>query len=124
MSLSESEQSLLDEMIRTRNPKVQRPPWMQSQRYTRVQKEARRRIAELPPRSPEDTRRGAGSYHAARRVQYQTRPGHWSLIHESDGDLPICPLGRHWADAPETLRRELGPGEVTCGHCALTAGRC
>lgn len=45
---NEGERLLLDEMVRSRNAGLPKPPSMQSHRYTRVKKAARQRIGELP----------------------------------------------------------------------------
>jgi hypothetical protein len=114
-NLSASEQGLLEEMVAVRSVDVQKPPWMQSHRYTRIKKEARRRIAALPPRPTVSISLPRGTYHANRRVT-GTPVGRFT-IHESDGDLPVCQLGAHFAAHPEIPRVQIGPGPVTCGHC-------
>jgi hypothetical protein len=48
MQFTDGEQVVLDEMVRARYADLPKPPWMQSHRYTRLKKAARRRIAELP----------------------------------------------------------------------------
>ena len=111
--LTAAEQQLVDEMVAARSTDGPKPPWMQSHRMTRVRKEARRRIAALPPRptAPTTTSR----YQATRRVT-GTPIGEYA-VHECDGDLPICALGTHFA-ANNIPRVQLGPGPVDCGHCA------
>jgi hypothetical protein len=116
MALSAAEQALVEEMVAARSADRPKPPWMQSHRMTRVQKEARRRIAALPPRPKSPTGRSArATYWAPRRVT-GTPVGKYA-IHESDGDLPICAHGAHFA-ANNIPREQLGPGQVSCGHCA------
>jgi hypothetical protein len=116
MTFSASEQALLEEMVATRSVDVKRPPWMQSQRYTRIKKEARRRIVALPPGRTVSISLPSYTYHANRRVT--GLPVGDFAIHESDGNLPICPLGNHFASHPDLPITQLGPGPVTCGHCA------
>jgi hypothetical protein len=116
MNLSAAEEALVEEMVAARSVDLPKPPWMQSHRMTRVQKEARRRIAALPPRPRLATGRSTQrTYWAARRVT-GTPVGKYA-IHESDGDLPICALGEHFA-ANNIPREQLPPGQVNCGHCA------
>lgn len=115
MTFSASEQALLKEMVAVRSLDVKRPAWMQSQRYTRIKKEAKRQIATLPPGRTVSISLPPRTYHANRRVT-GTPVGKFA-IHESDGDLPICALGLHFAAHPDIPRTQLGPGPVTCGHC-------
>lgn len=115
MTLSASEQAVLEEMVAVRSVDLQKPPWMQPHRMTRIKKEARRRIAALPPRPTASRPASRDGYHATRRVT-GTPVGRF-VIHESDGDLPICALGQHFAAHPDIGRAQLGPGPVDCGHC-------
>ena len=110
-AFSASEQAVIDEMVSLRSPRVARPPWMQSHRYLRCQKDAQRRIAALPPRRQGASPEGQ-TYQAARRVRIEG--GVW---HESDGDLPICALAGHFINHPELKREHAGSGPVNCGHC-------
>jgi hypothetical protein len=93
MNLSAAERALIEEMVAARSVEWPKPPWMPSHRVTRVKKEARRRIAALPPRPKSPTGRSPQrTYSAARRVT-GTSVGKYA-IYESDGVLPICALGR------------------------------
>jgi hypothetical protein len=114
MQFTDGEQLVLDEMIRARNADLPKPPWMQSHRYMRLKKAARRHIAELPA-----TVAGTDPplYNASRRVTFA--PVGKFAIHESrDSRTPICALANHFASHPELQRVDLGSGPVTCGHCA------
>src|SRR3954447_4041898 len=114
MQFTDGEQVVLDEMVRARNADLPKPPWMQSHRYTRLKKAARRQIAELPA-----TVAGTDPplYNASRRVTFA--PVGRFAIHESvDGRTPICGLADHFDRHPEFERVDLGSGPVTCGHCS------
>jgi hypothetical protein len=112
MDFTDTEQAIIEEMVRTRHADGDRPAWTQSHRWTAMKKEARRRIATLPP--PQSPTGDGPTYHAQRRV---TIDGEGDFaIHESDGDVPICHLG-DWFRAENVPRRQLGPGKVDCGHC-------
>jgi len=112
---NEGERLLFDEMVRSRNAGLPKPPSMQSHRYTRVKKAARRRIGELPA---VDAAGRPPLYHAARRLSH-TPVGRFAIHQTLDGQLPICALADHFAGATDQI--ELGPGPVTCGHCARVA---
>lgn len=112
--LTAAEQALADQMIAERNIDMAKPPWMQSHRMRLVRKDAARRI---PPRPTVSIELTPTTYHATHRVTGTPVGKH--AIHESDGDVPICQLGRHFSDN-NIPRVQLGPGPVNCGHCAAS----
>jgi hypothetical protein len=95
---------------------------------TAIRLEARRQIATLPP-APRSEGAERVHYEAARRVVAYHKGGRPYAYHEADADgLPICAMRnlfsereREWTE--EGLLERLGPGPVTCGHCANAAAR-
>jgi hypothetical protein len=119
-----NEQAILDDCVARRSDQFQRPAWMQSARATAIKLEARRRIAVLPPALPEERTTSRTHYEAARRVVAYDKHGNPYRFHEADVDgLPICVM-RRWRYFTEGIERPevVGPGPVTCGHCANTTG--
>ena len=116
-NLTAEERAILDDMVARREATFQKPQYMQSYRATRLKMIAREEIAALPtkPAAPVPDRR---HYDANRRV-VAIGPSGPGRIHEADADhLPICQLkGSTWF-APGQPVKVLGPGPVTCGHCA------
>jgi hypothetical protein len=84
-----------------------------------MQSEVDRRRALMP--EPEKPTRDKVHYHADRRIKW--RGNH--AIHEADAALPICRYRFKGFDEPKWAHEieHLGPGPVTCGHCANTQGR-
>ena len=116
-NLTAEERAILDAMVARREATFQKPQYMQSYRATRLKMIAREEIAALPtkPAAPVPDRR---HYDTNRRV-VAIGPSGPGRIHEADADhLPICQLkGSTWF-APGQPVKVLGPGPVTCGHCA------
>jgi hypothetical protein len=122
-SMSE-EQGYIDEMVRTRSTDLARPPWVQSHRWTAIKLEARKLIDALPP--VEKVSGGKVHYQAARRTQGISDSGTLALHDATDDGIPICAVD--WQDVYGLTENEwrensrlLGPGPVTCGHCANKA---
>ena len=117
LNLSAEETAILDDMIARREATFQKPQYMQSYRATRLKMIAREEIAALPPK-PAATVTDRRHYDTNRRV-VAIGPSGPGRIHEADtDDLPICQLkGSTWF-APGQPVEVLGPGPVTCGHCA------
>jgi len=90
---------------------------MQSQRATRLKIMAREEIAALPQESAASVR-DRQLYETNRRV-VAIGPSGAGKVHEADlDDLPICQSkGSMWFAQGQRVD-VLGPGSVTCGHCA------
>lgn len=117
LNLTADETAILDDMIARREATFQKPQYMQSYRATRLKMIAREEIATLPPK-PATSNTDRTHYDTNRRV-VAIGPSGPGRIHEADvDDLPICQLkGSTWF-APGQPVKVLGPGPVTCGHCA------
>jgi hypothetical protein len=120
LNLTADETAILDDMVARREATFQKPQYMQSYRATRLKMIAREEIAALPPKPPA-TVTDRRHYDTNRRVM-AIGPSGPGRIHEADADdLPICQLkGSTWF-APGHPVKVLGPGPVTCGHCANAA---
>jgi hypothetical protein len=128
------DQKHIDEMVRARSTDLPRPEWMQSHRWTRIKIEARKLIAALPPAPKEPQTGDKVHYQTPDRTQLAAIPPNPAtgqagvgdgVIHEAVEDgLPYC--AADWTSmyrgfTPKQWRegsRRLGPGGVTCGHCA------
>jgi hypothetical protein len=117
LSLTAEETAILDDMIARRDATFEKPPYMQSYRASRLKMIARGEIAALPPK-PADPIVDRRHYDADRRV-VAIGPSGPGRIHEADvDDLPICQRkGSAWFATDQRVD-VLGPGAVTCGHCA------
>ena len=122
--MDDEQKGYVEEMVRTRSTDLARPPWVQSHRWTAVKLEARKRIAALPP---VETTPAKAHYQAARRTHLVVGTSGTVAVHEATEDgIPICAL--NWQEVYGMTESEwrqnaqlLGPGPVTCGHCANTA---
>jgi hypothetical protein len=116
MTFSDAEQAIINEMVAARTTNWPKPPWLQSHRMLRMKKEAKRQLAELPAITRRGPRSDRRTYWAPRRVRaYGTT--NRLVIHESDGNLPICMLAKHYEAHPEYPLEHMGPGDVDCGQC-------
>jgi hypothetical protein len=123
VTFTPGEQALIDEQIRRRSEKFDRPAWMQSHRATTIRRYLREAVAALPPEPT--TKRGAKVlYDAGRRVVLlHPTTRHPGQTHEADVDgLPICGMRGRFERNPDDVQ-ELGGGPVTCGHCANARAR-
>jgi hypothetical protein len=118
-----AELALLEDMIQRRSLDFAKPPWMQSHRATALKRAAGDTIGRLPKAS----RSGRSTdYHTDhdRVVVHLPTTGLPGKTHEADVDrLPVCIMRGFFErvlldPAERDLVTHLGPGTVTCGHCA------
>ena len=122
---SASEQDIIDDCIRCRTDTFVKPPYMASPKATQIKLHLRRVLATLPAEPQTTSRAHRVHYNAQRRVRwFGFKRG---KIHEAGLDgLPVCHWGNPggWFDRANGAGVEhLGPGPVTCGHCANASGR-